>query len=117
MSPIHGQRPGMSNTQIASLIGFAIAGGVVLQWPLGRLSDRFEQRMVIALSFAITAVICAALAMSHSTPVLTALDMLFGIWRQLVSAPLPAEGQHSFQILPRTSPMAASLDPKVSSDS
>ena len=35
----------------------------------------------------------------------------FGLWRQWRAAPVPAEDQQSFQILPRTTPMAAALDP------
>ena len=36
---------------------------------------------------------------------------LFGLWRQAQSAPVPADQQQTYQILPRTTPMSAALDP------
>lgn len=41
--------------------------------------------------------------------------LIFGIWRQLASTPVPGRDQHAFQILPRTTPMAAVLDPEAAS--
>ncbi len=35
----------------------------------------------------------------------------FGIWRQTQSQPVPAHMQETYVILPRTTPMSASLDP------
>lgn len=37
---------------------------------------------------------------------------LFGFWRQLVGVPVPSAAQKNFQTLPRTTPMAAALDPQ-----
>lgn len=37
--------------------------------------------------------------------------LLFGFWRQAATLPVPAPDQGSYQILPRTTPMSASLDP------
>lgn len=37
--------------------------------------------------------------------------LLFGFWRQAATLPVPAPDQSSYQILPRTTPMSASLDP------
>ena len=41
---------------------------------------------------------------------------LFGLWRQIVSAPVPADAQHSFQPLPRTTPVIATLDTELPVD-
>jgi MFS family permease len=41
--------------------------------------------------------------------------LLFGLWRQATASPVPAAEQQNYQILPRTTPMAAGLDP-VSAD-
>jgi MFS family permease len=185
MSPIHAQRIGMSNLEIAGLIGAVIAGGIALQWPLGWLSDRFDRRKVIVASFAAAAAICIGMAIVVAEMPLTVLGVLFGgfafalyplcvahtndhvavserigatgglilvysvgaaagpiassfmmnafgpgglywfigavaavaflfgVWRQLVSPPVPVEDQYPFQVLPRTTPMAASLDPEL----
>ena len=37
--------------------------------------------------------------------------LLFGLWRQARTLPVPAARQQSYQILPRTTPVSATLDP------
>ena len=37
------------------------------------------------------------------------------LWRQWSGVTIPNADQHSFQILPRTTPMAATLDPQAAS--
>lgn len=37
--------------------------------------------------------------------------LLFGLWRQATVLPVPAEEQQTYRVLPRTTPMAAELDP------
>ena len=37
--------------------------------------------------------------------------LVFGLWRQASSLPVPGDDQQSYQILPRTTPVAAMLDP------
>lgn len=37
--------------------------------------------------------------------------LAFGLWRLAASDPVPAAAQQDFQILPRTTPVAALLDP------
>jgi MFS family permease len=168
-----------------------IFGGVVLQWPIGRLSDRFDRRVVIAgtvaaaflvsvgiaiasgfapgrllmvlgglfggLSFALYP-LCVAhtndhlsrdervaasggLVLAYSAgaaigPIIGAEAMSligpaglyvfialcaggtlgFALWRQRISAPVPDAQQQPYQILPRTTPMSASLDPHAAED-
>jgi len=41
----------------------------------------------------------------------TVLTLAFALWRQMARAAVPGELQQPYQILPRTTPMAASLDP------
>lgn len=55
--PRFGAVAGFDNFGIAMLMGGSIFGGMILQWPLGRISDRFDRRKVIA-------VVCVALAVS-----------------------------------------------------
>jgi MFS family permease len=47
MGPVYGQEAGLSVTQISYLMGLAFVGGVAFQWPIGRLSDRFDRRKVL----------------------------------------------------------------------
>ena len=37
--------------------------------------------------------------------------LLFGLWRQTRTLPVPAEQQQTYQVLPRTTPISAALDP------
>lgn len=184
LAAVHVRRLGLDLSQTASFMSIVILGGVALQWPLGRLSDRFDRRRVIVTSFGATMAVCVALTMvdgmglalltlgglfgglsfalyplcvAHTNDRLDpsarvaasgALVLLysigaalgptgaaaamtlfgasglflfiaivaggtlaFGLWRQASSLPVPGDDQQSYQILPRTTPMAAMLDP------
>lgn len=56
MAPVFGQRLGLGNSGIALLMSSAIIGGVILQWPIGHLSDRIDRRTVLILTSFATAV-------------------------------------------------------------
>lgn len=62
MGAVYVQRVGMGLGQVALFTSCVIAGGVALQYPLGRLSDRFDRRRVIIACFAVVAGVCAAIA-------------------------------------------------------
>lgn len=47
LSPIFSQDIGMNLSEIAIFMGVSIFGGLLLQWPLGFLSDRSDRRIVI----------------------------------------------------------------------
>ncbi|MBX7492397.1 MFS transporter [Qipengyuania sp. 1NDW9] len=183
LGAVYVQRIGMDISQVALFTSCVIAGGVVLQYPLGILSDRFDRRMVLNACFIAVAAICAVMALlplspfgtitlgslfggfafalyplcvAHSNdhlsederigassglvlaysvgavagPMIASLGMgtlgppglfasigtlavmgaLFGLWRTIARAPVPAEDQQAFQSLPRTTPMAAVLE-------
>ena len=46
-APVFGQQVGFSTTEIASMMGAAMVGGICFQYPIGRLSDRVDRRMVM----------------------------------------------------------------------
>ena len=184
LGAVYARRLGMELSQVAVFMSTVIFGGVVLQWPLGLLSDRFDRRRVIVFAFGgtlaaglgvaligmpgVALLACAALfgglsfalyplCVAHANdhlapeqrvpasgglvltysvgaatgPLIAAVFMtaagaqglflfiaacagaalLFGIWRQTRRSPVPAEDQQSYQILPRTTPASAALDP------
>lgn len=47
MGAVYGDRAGLSAVQISLFMGVMFLGGVLLQWPIGRASDRFDRRLVI----------------------------------------------------------------------
>ncbi|GLV30232.1 MFS transporter [Sphingobium sp. TomTYG75] len=184
MAAVHVRRLGLDLAETAHFMMIVILGGVALQWPLGRLSDRHDRRRVIVGSFAVAALVSIALSLisgggvllislgalfgglsfalyplcvAHCNdrlletervaasgrlvllysigaalgPVLAAgfmtaagtgglflfiaccagVAMMVGLWRQRASEPVPDMYQQEFQIVPRTTPMAALLDP------
>ncbi|MGB0748235.1 MAG: MFS transporter [Magnetospiraceae bacterium] len=52
VAPLFGQRLGLTTEGVARLIGLTIIGGMVLQYGLGRISDKFERRLVILIAAA-----------------------------------------------------------------
>jgi MFS family permease len=48
LAPIYGQSLGFSIREIALFMSVFIAGGALIQWPLGRISDGMDRRWVIA---------------------------------------------------------------------
>lgn len=79
MGAVHVRRLGLDLTQTASFMMIVILGGVALQWPLGRLSDRYDRRRVIIGCFAATLAVSVALALLTSGGLpLMALGALFG---------------------------------------
>ena len=62
MGAVYGNRAGLSAAEISLFMGAMFLGGVVLQWPIGRLSDRFDRRRIITLVTFLAAL--AALAAS-----------------------------------------------------
>ncbi|CCW19644.1 major facilitator family transporter [Sphingobium indicum BiD32] len=189
LAAVNVRRLGLDLAETARFMMIVILGGVALQWPLGRLSDRHDRRRVIVGSFAMAALVSLALSLSEDRlllmglgalfgglsfalyplcmahcndrlletervaasgrlvllysigaalgPVLAAsfmtaagtgglflfialcaaLAMVVGLWRQRASTPVPDNYQQDFQIVPRTTPMAALLDPNSADDS
>ena len=48
LAPIYGQSLGFSTGEIALFMSVFIAGGALIQWPLGRISDGMDRRWMIA---------------------------------------------------------------------
>lgn len=76
--PVFGQTRGLPLIEISSYIALAIFGGMLLQVPVGKLSDRFDRRLVAgscALAFAALAV---AIPWARGTVLLEPLWLLLG---------------------------------------
>jgi MFS family permease len=62
LGPVYAQRLGLNLQQISYFMAAAVVGTVLLQWPIGALSDRYDRRVVLTIitmltSFAAFAVV------------------------------------------------------------
>lgn len=59
---LYGRAIGLDTGAIGALVGFAMLGGMLFQFPLGRLSDRIDRRLVIAGCAGLAVPVCLGLA-------------------------------------------------------
>ena len=78
LAAIFARRVGLDLAATANFMATVILGGVALQWPLGRLSDRLDRRRVIIASFAATALVSFVLAAEPTGAMLLASAAAFG---------------------------------------
>ena len=70
MAPVFGNQIGFTTTQIATLLVATMAGGIVFQYPLGRVSDRVDRRFVMAAAGGFgVAVASVAIALSSQNAI------------------------------------------------
>lgn len=63
MGPVYARHLGFGIAETAQFMGLVIVGGLVLQWPVGRLSDRYDRRhALVAVALALMAVSSALVA-------------------------------------------------------
>lgn len=81
MAPTYGQAIGLDVFRIANFMTIVVVGGMVLQWPLGRLSDFMDRRLVlIAIAAALAALSAwlAAVSPIESRGLFLVLSFLYG---------------------------------------
>ncbi|GJL82488.1 MAG: MFS transporter [marine bacterium B5-7] len=66
LGPLFARQIGLSLTETSTFMACAILGGLVLQIPLGRVSDRFDRRKVLAVSVFATSAACVGVILSAS---------------------------------------------------
>jgi MFS family permease len=73
------QGEGIAHESIATFMLFAVLGGLAFQIPVGRLSDRFDRRIVLSmLSFGFAAIAIAVVNLPHSRSVIFPAAALLG---------------------------------------
>ena len=65
-----------ANALVAYFMALTVVGGVILQWPIGRLSDRIDRRTVLAVTAVAASLSGIALAMFGGDSVWLALACL-----------------------------------------
>ena len=85
VGPRYGTAIGLDAADIALTIAALQGGNLVIQWPLGWLSDRVDRRYVIAGAAAAVALVSVVILATGSAS-LTALVFLFGLWGGLAES-------------------------------
>jgi MFS family permease len=76
MGAVFGTEIGMTANQIALFVAMLFGGAILLQMPIGWLSDRYDRRMVILGAATLGAVACALGWLSQSPPAWLQVDPL-----------------------------------------
>ncbi len=88
LGAVYAQRSGLGLDQIALFMATTILSGLVLQWPIGLVADRFDRRRVIVGLFAALAL--ASVAMVATTGAgLSALLVTSGLYGAIASTVYP----------------------------
>ena len=88
MGPVYAGGAGFSLSEVAALMGATILGGLVLQWPLGKLADVYDRRSTI-LGVALAVGGCSfAIAIAGAGPSLLILG-LAALWGGLAFTVYP----------------------------
>ena len=80
LGPVVGADLGFDTSQVATFMTALIVGGIVMQWPLGKLSDLIDRRVVIAGVFAALVGSCVALTLIPASEywLFIAVSVVFG---------------------------------------
>ncbi|WP_153770988.1 MFS transporter [Labrenzia sp. CE80] len=84
LSPLYGSQIGFSTNESAVYAAAVIAGGLLSQWPVGRLSDKMDRRLVLLMLGLATSVVATGVAVlaPQDFQTATALAVLIGICSQ-----------------------------------
>ena len=68
MGPVYARLSGLEMTKVAAFMSVSILAGVVMQYPIGRLSDRIDRRTMIALVCMIATSVAAGIVVFRRMP-------------------------------------------------
>lgn len=110
LTPVYATRLGMGVRDVALLMFATIAGGALLQWPVGRLSDRGDRRVAMLLLSLIAGALALGLVFA-AKPGDLVLYALFFAWGGMAFAIYPVCVAHMLDHLPpeRILPACSSL--------
>ncbi len=76
LGPVFADGLGMTLTQVSFFMAIFLAGSLVLQIPIGRLSDRFDRRTVLFSVTLVTAAACVGMAFTTTSEHMTLATLL-----------------------------------------
>lgn len=80
LAPVYGQSLGLDDARVSFVMTAMLLGALVLQWPIGWLSDRLDRRTIIIGAAAGASLMAVGLGMAEAEPygALVGLVFLFG---------------------------------------
>lgn len=97
LGPVYAQRLGLPLKEISYFMASAMVGTVILQWPIGALSDYFDRRVVLTIVVLMTAAAafsCVPLSEGSTTSLLLAVAVFAGLALPLYSLCLAHTNDH-----------------------
>jgi len=110
MGAIFAQTVGLPVLGVSLFMGAAVLGGLVLQYPIGHVSDRFDRRTVLSIILAVGAVVYlgAYLWSSLMAPALAPLLVIAALFGGTAATVYPVAVAHAFDYVERERMVAAS---------
>jgi MFS family permease len=109
MGAVFGAGVGMSILAISVFMGVALLGGLLMQWPIGLLSDKYDRRTVLLWVLLAMATTCLlAYALSGTPHAIAYLMILIGIFGGAAATVYPLAVAHAFDYVEREQMVAAS---------
>lgn len=78
MAPVYASLSGFDATGVGLLMSSAILGGALLQWPIGRYSDRHDRRLVLLWVVVLAALVALLMSLLPAGNLLLGMIFLFG---------------------------------------
>ncbi len=97
LGPVYGQRLGMDVENISYFMSAAVVGTILLQWPIGALSDCYDRRLILTIvTFlsAAAAFICVPLSRDSNTALLAGVALFAGLALPLYSICIAYTNDH-----------------------
>jgi MFS family permease len=107
LAPVFAQRIGLSPAGVGQFIAVLTVGGLVLMWPIGWLSDRFDRRLVLFVTTILMAATTAGLAVAWSWSILS-LYVLIALFGGLSGAIYPICVAHTNDFIERSQVVSVS---------
>lgn len=76
-APVYGAQLGLSDARIATMLIVTMLGGVALQFPLGRASDRMDRRLVMLFSTIIGVIVSVIFVILEPTSAILLFGLMF----------------------------------------
>jgi MFS family permease len=97
LGPVYGQRIGLDVEYISYFMTAAVVGTVILQAPIGALSDRFDRRIILTITTLLTsvaAVLCVFASQLSTNMLLLAVALFGGLALPLYSVCIAYTNDH-----------------------